>query len=250
LIYICIPAFNEADTVGVLLWKIRRVMSDFGRDYQLLVLDDASEDHTREVLGPYGSVLPLTVLRNREQKGYAAAVERLIRESVERSTHPRRDVAVLLQGDFTENPEQIPDLVKRIEGGADLVGTRWTEETEVPRLQRWSRRGLPWILPRAALPEEIGDPLTGFRAYRISALRRALRACNGAPMLEGDGWAVNVELLLHVLPHARRTSETEVSARYGLRRRASRFQPLQEMKRVWAIRRHARERASTEETSE
>ena len=86
MIFICIPAYNEAETVGVLLWKIRRVMSDFPRDYELLVLDDASTDATRDVLAPYARVLPLTVLRNDKRAGYAASLERLIREAIHADT--------------------------------------------------------------------------------------------------------------------------------------------------------------------
>ena len=52
MIYICIPAYNEADTVGVLLWKIRRVMENFPRDYELLVLDDASTTGRRTCWPP------------------------------------------------------------------------------------------------------------------------------------------------------------------------------------------------------
>jgi glycosyltransferase involved in cell wall biosynthesis len=94
VIYYCIPAYNEAATVGVLLWKIRRVMEEFPRDYEILVLDDGSTDETLDVLAPYARVLPLTVIRQDARQGYAAAVERLIRETVGRSTHPRRDVLV------------------------------------------------------------------------------------------------------------------------------------------------------------
>ena len=46
LIYVCIPVHDEARTVGVLLWKIRNVMRELARDYELLVLDDASADDT------------------------------------------------------------------------------------------------------------------------------------------------------------------------------------------------------------
>ena len=42
MIHICIPAHNEERTIGVLMWKIRKVMADFGRDYRILVLDDAT----------------------------------------------------------------------------------------------------------------------------------------------------------------------------------------------------------------
>ena len=47
MIYITIPVHDEESTVGVLLWKIRNVMGEFGRDYEILVCDDASTDGTR-----------------------------------------------------------------------------------------------------------------------------------------------------------------------------------------------------------
>ena len=192
MIYICIPALDEAQTIGVLLWRIRQVMADFPRDYELLVLNDGSSDETDEVLAPYARVLPLTVLRNERTEGYASALESLIREAVSRSRYPKRDVVVTLQGDFTEAPEDIPRLIKRIEGGADLVGSSTTTQSaEVPRALRWARRGLPWLFRRRALPEAIGDPLSGFRAYRVIVLKRALAEQVAEPLLTRRGWAAN-----------------------------------------------------------
>src|SRR5690606_28958734 len=136
------------------------------------VLDDASSDQTQDVLAPYLRVLPLTVLRNDERLGYAASVERLIREAVGRASHPRRDVVVTLQGDFSEPPEEIPTLVKRVEGGADVVEASIETSPPPPRLVRWTRRALPWILRRAHLPEGVRDPVTGYRAYRVAVLKK------------------------------------------------------------------------------
>ena len=124
MIYIGLPVHNEQHTIGLLLWKIRALLTEQGRDFHLLVVDDASTDDTAAVLEPYGRVLPLTVLSHDTRKGYAASVERLIREAVKRSDYPKRDGVLLLQADFSEAPELIPDMVRRFEGGADVVGAR------------------------------------------------------------------------------------------------------------------------------
>jgi glycosyltransferase involved in cell wall biosynthesis len=241
VIYICIPALDEARTIGILLWKIRGVMAEFPRDYEILVLDDGSGDDTPEVLAPYARVLPLTVLRHERTQGYAASLERLLREAVARSTHPRRDVVITLQADFTEAPEDVPALVKRMEGGADVVGGVAAVQGEEPgRGLRWSRKGLPLLLSRAGLPKEVRDPLTGFRAYRVSVLKRALAACDGKPLLTREGWAANAELLLAVAPHARRVEDTEVSVRYDRRDRESRFRPWSALTEMWHLRRTGR----------
>jgi len=235
LIYICIPAYNEAATVGLLLWKIRQVMGEFPRDYELLVVDDASTDDTDEILAPYSRVLPLTILRNEERQGYAPSLERLIREAVRRSSHPRRDVIITLQADFTEAPGAIPTLVKRIEGGADVVSAVATRDSEVPRLQRWTRRSIPLLLRNAGIPEGVRDPLTGFRAYRVGVLKRAIAERNGGPLLVQQGWAANVELLMAVAPHSRRADDTEVGQRFDLRQRETRFQPWPTLVNIWNL---------------
>ena len=239
MIYICIPALNEARTIGVLLWKTRQVMEEFPRDYHVLVLDDGSTDDTAQVLEPYARVLPVTVLRNERTGGYAAAVEKLIREAVRLSTHPKRDVLVVMQADFTESPDDIPNLLKRVEGGADVVGSSVAGvEGELPRSLRWGRKGLPWLLPRSSLPREIKDPLSGFRAYRVSVLKRALQ--DGKPLLTRQaGWAANAELLLSVAPHVRRAEDAEVRLRYTSRERETRFRPWSTALELWNLARSA-----------
>ena len=251
MIYFCIPAYNEAATVGVLLWKIRRVMEELRRDYEILVLDDGSSDATLDVLAPYARVLPLTVIRQEERRGYAASLERLIREAVGRATHPKRDVLITLQADFTEAPEDVAGLIKRIEGGADIVeGTVISEGDNVPRSMRWARRSVPFLLRGTSFPEGVRDPVSGFRAYRVAVLKRALAERNGSPLLSSDGWAANVELLMAAGSHSRRTEALEVTRRYEMRQRESRFQPWNTLVHLWQLSRQMKARPRPPASSE
>lgn len=227
LIYICITAHNEERTAGILLWKIRRVMSEFERDYQILFLDDASSDRTAAVVEQYKSVLPLEILRHKGYRhGYGASLEELLREVVSRCEYPRRDVIITIQADFTEEPAFIPDLVKRIEGGADLVvAAQPLDGQRCPRTLRWVRKGLPWLEKKFDFPDEISDPFSGFRAYRVSVVKKALQARNGGPLLRRGGWGASIELLLATAPHARRLEEAAAPFRYDRRVRSSRLSP-------------------------
>ena len=228
MVYICIPTYNEERTIGVVLWKIRQVMSEFERDYQVLVVDDGSTDGTGSVMEPYARIMPLHVRRHDRREGYAPSLEALLREAAERSTYPKRDIVVTLQGDFTDEPDDIATLVKRIEGGADIVtGRVHLVAKEVPRTLRWSRRAWHHLLRRLHRIDEEGDVLSGFRAYRVIAVRKALSTAGTAPLLTSAGWAANAELLTKVLPHSRRTEAVDVQVRYGRRQRASRFRPVQ-----------------------
>lgn len=224
MIHICIPAHNEARTAGVVLWKIRGVMAEFGRDYRILLLDDASTDDTREVVAPYARLLPLEILKSEKRRGHGASLEALIRSVVASCEYPRRDVIVTLQADFTDDPTAIPPMVKRIEGGADLVvSAQPVNGKSVPRAVRWVRRGLPWLERKFDFPNEISDPLSGLRAYRVGLLKRALQDVDENPLVTKDGWAASVELLLAVAPHTDRIVEVESEVRYDRRKRSTRL---------------------------
>ena len=174
MIYLCIPVHNEAGTIGVLIWKIRKVMAKLARDYEILVHDDASTDDTPDTLRRYGKVMPLTVVRAHGRIGYARATERLLRAAVARAPYPKRDVAITLQGDFTDDPSHLPTLVKMIEGGADIVaGCVPRGRANQPAAARrqphavWCARALaPLALGPLHRRAPVSDPLCGFRAYR------------------------------------------------------------------------------------
>ena len=59
--WVVVPAFNEAPTVGLLLWRIRTVFEAHPREYEIIALDDGSTDGTQDTLRRYEKVLPLTV---------------------------------------------------------------------------------------------------------------------------------------------------------------------------------------------
>jgi glycosyltransferase involved in cell wall biosynthesis len=226
MLYICIPAYNEAPTIGLLLWRIRRVFEELPREYELIVLDDGSTDATPETLKPYGEVLPLTVLRNAERHGYGAALDRLARTVAARTRYPRRDALVVMQGDFTDQPEHLPEMVKRFEGGADVVvGVQTGSPGNAPRPVRLLRRAAPWLLGPSVRVVGVSDPVGTYRLVRISVVRDLLRAGGSEPLISQRGWAANAELLFKLSRTARRIETVELTPRYDLRPRESRVRP-------------------------
>jgi glycosyltransferase involved in cell wall biosynthesis len=227
VLYICIPSYNEAPTIGLVLWKIRKVFQEYSREYELLVYNDGSTDATAETLAGYEPVLPLTVLGGGTRVGYAKALEELFRAAAQRTRYARRDAVITLQGDLTDPPELIPEFVKRFEGGSDIVVGQWHSPTpaEPPRAVRRLRRVAPWVLRPFLRTPGVDDPFGTFRLYRVSVLRDALKAAAGTPLVSGSRWASNVDLLLTTLPHARRTDTIEMAPRFDLRPRETRVRP-------------------------
>ena len=243
MIYICIPTYNESETVGVLLWRIRRVFQDYSREYEIVVYDDGSTDGTRETLAPYADVIPLTLLHGERRQGYAVALEKLVREVSRRTRYARRDALIVMQADFTDQPEHIPELVKRFEGGADIVAAK-QELSEAPVAVRRLRTFASWI-QRTGLPKtEAADPFTTYRLYRISVLRELLKSMDEKPLVTGDGWAANLELLLRARRFARRVENVDLAPRYDVRTRESRVRPVADALSLFRFSRKARSLAA------
>lgn len=239
MIYICIPARDEARTVGLVLWKVRKVFGEFGREYQLLVVEDGSTDGTAEALDPYANVLPLTLVRRATPRGYAASVEVLLRLALERSDRPRRDCAVLMQADFTHGAEHVPDLVRRIDSGADLVVAEGRLAGESSRSVRLLRRWAPLLLQGALRLPGVRDVVSGFLAVRLSCLRLAFRQADGS-LLGTEGWAANAELIARLGAQARRVDAVRVTEHHDRRPRPSRVAALATARELWQARARVR----------
>jgi dolichol-phosphate mannosyltransferase len=237
MIYICIPSYDEGPTVGLVLWKIRKVFEEFPREYQLLVGDDGSSDATTEILEPYAKVLPLTIVRHARRQGYARTVEELLQLAQSRSDRPKRDSAILMHADFSHGPEYLPDFVRQLESGADLVVGEATLQGEPSRSRRLVRRWAPTVLRRAVRVPGVADTVSGFVAFRLMVLRGMLQS--GKAALKAEGWAANAELLARASAYARRVEVVQQSQRFDLRPRASRIRPWADARALFAFSRGA-----------
>ena len=225
MLYICIPAYNEAPTVGLLLWRLRSVMQEFAREYEILVYNDGSEDATAETLKSYEEVLPLTVLSGEVHRGYGHALGALAREVSRRTRYPRRDAMLTMQADFTDRPEDLPELIKRFEGGADIVVSERQLSPAWPGPARLLRRIAPIVTRPFVDVPGITDPFGTLRIYRISVIRDLVKDSTDTQLFKTDGWSANVEFLVRASRYARRVESVSGSPRYELRPRATRVRP-------------------------
>jgi glycosyltransferase involved in cell wall biosynthesis len=225
VLYVCIPVHNEAATVGVLLWRLRTVLGETGRDYEVVVFDDGSTDDTAEVLAPYARVMPLTVLGGpgTAPRGRSAAVETLLRHVAAHSRYPRRDACLLMQGDFTDRAEDVPAFATAFDAGADAVVGRRVADVAQPAGERRLRRMGAWVLRPLVRADGVDDLLTSMRLFRVAVVRDLVRARGAAPLVEASGWAGVAELLVAVVPFARRMDVVDAPGRYDVRPRASRI---------------------------
>ena len=154
---IIIPAHNEEKNIGKVLDELRSL--DLGHD--VLVINDASTDHTGRVLEEHGQ----RSLRLRTCLGYGGAVQAGFKYALRHGF----DFVVQMDGDFQHDPRSIPTLLAAVrEGDADLaLGSRFLGEVRyrVPILRR-AGMALFRTLVSCLMRRRITDPTSGFQAMR------------------------------------------------------------------------------------
>jgi glycosyltransferase involved in cell wall biosynthesis len=110
-----IPAYNEAESLPLLLEEIRSVCEGAGIDYEALVIDDGSTDGTYQVVAEVHARDPrVQAVRFRRNSGKAAALAEGFRRAQGR-------YIITMDADLQDNPAEIPDLIRMLEEGADMV---------------------------------------------------------------------------------------------------------------------------------
>jgi putative flippase GtrA len=171
---VVIPTRNEAENVVELLRRLDDALGQLSAE--ILFVDDSDDDtpaaiRTAALQTPRHVRLLHRVAAEREG-GLGGAVVAGFRRA-------RSPWAVVIDGDLQHPPEVIPDLLRRgWAGGLDLViGSRYSAAGDATGLSgRWrvSASALCTRLAKMAFPRRlhaITDPMSGFFAVRLSALR-------------------------------------------------------------------------------
>ena len=140
-------------------------------------------------------------------------------------------------------------MVKRFEGGADVVVAERPSDAVAPQPARLLRRMAPWVTrPFVSVPG-ITDPFGSYRLFRITVIRDLLKEAGDAPVVTSEGWAANVELLVKAARFARRMETLPVDPRYDLRDRPTRVRPLADLVTLYRFGWSARSRQRLTQTT-
>ena len=164
---IVIPVHNESPNIKELYDELTQVLGQYGRSYELLIVDDGSTDDTFEQLAALQARDPrLRVIRFRRNFGQTAAFAAGF-------AHARGRLVVTSDGDLQNDPRDIPAMVSRIEQGNDIV-CGWRKD----RKDTFFNRRLPSVIANKLISwstgvdlHDYGCSLKVFRAEVVKPLR-------------------------------------------------------------------------------
>ena len=161
---IVVPFFNELENIPPLYIKIVEVMDALGEPYEMVFVDDGSADGTYKVLNEiYSHDRRVHVIRLRRNFGQTAALKAGF-------DYARGDIVISLDGDFQNDPEDIPRLLEKIQDGYDLVAG-WRADRKEPLLtRRVPSRVANWLMAKLS-GVEIHDFGCTLKACRREILR-------------------------------------------------------------------------------
>jgi len=192
---VCIPAFNEEDTIGEIVEKSSQHAD------KVIVCNDGSTDKTEEIARKNGAI----VINHKKNLGYGAAIISLF----EKAKKENAEIMVTLDGDGQHDPEQIPTLVNAlIENNVDIViGSRFLDKnTNSPS---YRKVGIKIITSASNFGTnfKVSDSQSGFRVYS----KDAIDAINPTD----EGMSVSTEILLKASDKGFSVAEVPISVSYN-----------------------------------
>jgi polyisoprenyl-phosphate glycosyltransferase len=115
ILSIVVPLFNEEESIPALLTEVKRVGSEMGISYELILVDDGSKDATLSLIIKASEedrrVKIVSFSRNfGHQAAFNAGID-----------HAEGEYVVTMDGDLQHPPSLIPDFYKKAKEGNDIV---------------------------------------------------------------------------------------------------------------------------------
>jgi dolichol-phosphate mannosyltransferase len=204
---VVIPTLNEAGNMSPLLNRLKTALDPAGIDYELIVVDDDSQDGTAEIVRDLAKQdSRVRVLVRKGRRGLAGAV-------IHGWANTDASLLGVIDGDLQHPPEVLPDLLNAVlkDDNDIAIASRYATTTK-DGMSEWSRARLlisrASTLATAPLQRKnvrVKDPMSGFFIVR--------RACIEGIDLQPQGF----KILLEILVKGRIQSAVEVPFRFATR---------------------------------
>jgi len=194
LLSVVMPAYNERATIEEIIQRVLAVPLRI----ELIVVDDASIDGTRDILQTLASALSFKLLLQPRNRGKGAAIRRGFVEA-------SGDIVVIQDADLEYSPEEYPDLIELIcSGRADVVyGSRFIGRHRVFLFTHYLGNRLMTGLTNMLYNTMLTDMETCFKAMRMEVLR--------SMTLRSERFGIEPELTAKIFKRGYRVYEVPIT---------------------------------------
>lgn len=161
-IIICIPAYNEQETINQAIQEIKKVMANC--DYSILVVDDGSIDNTAQIAKENGAY----VISHPKNYGLAETYK----TEMDFCEYSNFDIIIHIDADLQYKADEIPLLINKLDSYDLVLGSRFLGTIEyMPSIKRIGNKifskTLSWITGI-----KFTDAQTGFRCFKKESISK------------------------------------------------------------------------------
>ena len=139
---IVVPFHNEEESVTALYDRLKDVMEHVGESFELVFVDDGSNDRTcrllEEIAAVDSRVLVVKLRRNFGQTSALAAG----------FDHAEGEFILAMDGDLQHDPGEIPAFIEKLEEGYDVVSGWRKERIDSFVMRRIPSRCANWLMAK------------------------------------------------------------------------------------------------------
>jgi glycosyltransferase involved in cell wall biosynthesis len=167
LLSILMPVYNEANTIHEILKRVEEVdLGDVRKE--LIIVDDASKDGTREILDDIRKVSPHKIYFHAQNMGKGAALRTAL-------TYASGDIIIIQDADLEYDPGEYAELIKPIlNGRADVVyGSRLSGGKVARAFNFWHLVGnkLLTFITNVFYNSILSDMETCYKVFRADVIK-------------------------------------------------------------------------------
>jgi dolichol-phosphate mannosyltransferase len=219
--FIVLPCFNEEKNIKPLIYSIDQTLKPQVL-YRIIAVDDGSRDRTGEVLKDLSADYSVEILEHKVNMGLGVALKTGLLAAAEEVLDD--DFVVTMDSDNTHDPKHVLEMLAAAGDASVVVGSRYVpggRQLNVPAHRVLMSKAVN-LLVRELFHLPVRDATSGFRCFRGDLLKR-LRDTFGDRIIESDGFAASLELLLKAVNSGGIVAEVPIFLDYGKKGGASKM---------------------------
>ncbi|MBI5374689.1 MAG: glycosyltransferase family 2 protein [Candidatus Schekmanbacteria bacterium] len=224
MIWIILPAYNEEESLPLLLNTIKETFQDKDYHYKVLVVNDGSTDKTLDVAHKYENNMPLEIFDHGKNMGLGKAILNGLKHALKKKENG--DIIITLDADNTHPPSLFIPMINKINEGFDIViASRYAKggrEVGLSPIRKVLSRTASIIIKSGFNVGAAKDCTCGFRAYKPSFLRKAFDIY-GDNLVSESSFVCMSEILIKLSSLGASIDEVPLVLRYDMKKGSSKM---------------------------